>query len=252
MRATTLVTSRKQADKLTARSMVQEPMATAGLGLQWVELTALPVSPEVEQADRRIGLWVPDDPDALIEQTSQQDFDERNSPMPYFSLLWPPGEALARYLLAGPRLDGRRSLDLGCGLGACGLAAARRGARVTFFDWEERAIQIVAASAAHQGLQAEALIVGDWRSPAPTLGAFDLILGADLLYQERNAPAVASFVAGHLAAKGEALIADPGRRHAGPFLELAHGHGLDVAGTVALPSMPHHPRIYALQIRRRR
>jgi predicted nicotinamide N-methyase len=227
-------------------------MVVAGLRLRWLELTALPVSPEAEQADRRIGLWVPDDPDALIEQTNQQDTDERDAPMPYFALLWPPGEALTRYLLAGPRLDGRRALDLGCGLGACGLAAARRGARVSFFDWEERAIQVVAASAAHQGLEAEGFIVGDWRSPAPALGAFDLILGADLLYEEQNALTVARFVAAHLAGEGEALIADPGRRHAGPFLEMAHGYGLDLAGSVDLPSMPHHPRICALQLRRRR
>jgi predicted nicotinamide N-methyase len=231
------------------RSVVQEPVIVAGLRLRWQELTALPVSPEAKQADRRIGLWVPDDPDALIEQTNQQDTDEWDTPMPYFALIWPAGEALARHLLAGPRLDGRRTLDLGCGLGACGLAAARRGARVTFFDWEERAIQIVAASAAHQGLEAEGFLVGDWSSPPPGLGAFDLILGADLLYEERNAPAVSRFVASHLAVEGEALIADPGRRHAGPFLELAHEYGLDLAGTESLPPMPHHPRICVLQLR---
>ncbi|MCA9321551.1 MAG: methyltransferase, partial [Planctomycetes bacterium] len=42
-------------------------------------------------------------------------------------------------LARGPSLVDMRVLDLGCGVGAVGLAAARRGARVSFFDWEERA-----------------------------------------------------------------------------------------------------------------
>src|ERR671923_249858 len=74
-----------------------------------------------------------------------------------------------RAVLAGPRLDGLNVLDLGWGLGACGFAAACQGARVTFFDWEPRALEIVAASAREQGGPAARFdfVVGDWRQPPP-------------------------------------------------------------------------------------
>ena len=44
---------------------------------------------------------------------------------------WPSGTATARHLLAHPSLvAGRRVLDLGCGVGAAGLAAGLAGAKV--------------------------------------------------------------------------------------------------------------------------
>jgi 2-polyprenyl-3-methyl-5-hydroxy-6-metoxy-1,4-benzoquinol methylase len=151
--------------------------------------------------------------------------------MPYFGHIWPSAEALVAYLLAGPRLDGVRALDLGCGVGACGFAAAHQGADVTFFDWEPRALEIVASTAGRQTCSPDQLhfAVGDWRDP-PELGHFDLILGADLLYEARNAQPVARFIASHLRPDGQALIADPGRLHAEPFPTLAAAAGLRVIG----------------------
>src|SRR6185436_12053970 len=135
------------------------------------------------------------DLDSLVSEITQEEFERHDERLPYFGAIWPAAEALATHLLAGPRLDGSRVLDLGCGLGACGFAAHRRGARVTFLDWEPRALALVAASAREQGApEGEcACLVGDWRNP-PACGPFDLILGADVLYEERNAPAVAAFL----------------------------------------------------------
>ena len=93
------------------------------------------------------GLWVLDDPDATIDALTQEEFDRTDERMPYFAMVWASAESLVARVLEGPRLDGRHVLDLGCGLGPCGFAAARMGARVTFFDWEPRALEIVAASA---------------------------------------------------------------------------------------------------------
>ena len=183
---------------------MSEPEHTtiAGLRLSWRWLGADP--------DDTIGLWVLDDPDALIDSLTQEEFDRTDERMPYFAMIWPSADLLMAAVLAGPRLDGQRVLDLGCGLGACGFAAARHGAQVTFFDWEPRALEIVAASALQQPEPADrfSLVVGDWRQPPP-LGPFDLILGADVLYEQRNAPPVAAFLAQHLKPGAEAWIADP-------------------------------------------
>jgi 2-polyprenyl-3-methyl-5-hydroxy-6-metoxy-1,4-benzoquinol methylase len=205
----------------------------AGLALRWREFhwpRGARAGGDGDQA--AFGLWVPEcGLDALVEPITQDEFARSDERLPYFGAIWPAAEELVERLLAGPPLDGMRVLDLGCGLGACGFAAARRGARVTFLDWEPRALEIVAASARRQAAPPETFtfVVGDWRQPPPC-GPFDLILGADLLYEARNGPAVAAFLAGHLAPGAEAWIADPGRPHARDFPALAEREGLEVVG----------------------
>lgn len=222
-----------------------ERTVVAGLRLSWRQLGHDP--------DTSFGLWVLDDPDAMLDGLTQEEFDRTDERMPYFALVWPSADALIARVLSGPCLDGQRVLDLGCGLGVCGLAAARLGADVTFFDWEPRAIEIVQASVERQPVPGTQIqyAVGDWRQPPP-LGPFDLILGADVLYERRNAPAVAAFLAGHLKPGAEAWIADPGRPQAGPFPELAAQAGLEPLGEETVRIGSDAPDITILRVRRPR
>lgn len=220
----------------------KRPVA-AGLTVKWRTLPG----PDGEPA---FGLWVLDDPDATLDAMTQEEFDRTDERMPYFAMVWASADSLVTAVLAGPRLDGQHILDLGCGLGPCGFAAARQGARVTFFDWEPRALEVVAASASRQPASADAFdfVVGDWRRPPP-FGPFDLILGADVLYERRNAPAVAAFLADHLKPGAEAWIADPGRPQAGPFPALAEAAGLTLVSVETLPPREHATEITLLRLR---
>jgi 2-polyprenyl-3-methyl-5-hydroxy-6-metoxy-1,4-benzoquinol methylase len=213
-----------------------------GLRLTWRELG--------DDADTRFGLWVLDDPDTMLDSLTQEEFERTDERMPYFAMVWPSADSLVARVLAGPRLNGQHVLDLGCGLGACGFAAARRGAHVTFFDWEPRAIEIVKASAGRQPVPAATFqyAVGDWREPPP-LGPFDLILGADVLYEQRNAPAVAAFLAHHLMPGAEAWIADPGRPQAGQFPDLAEREGLTLIGAETLSARTDGTAITLLRLK---
>jgi 2-polyprenyl-3-methyl-5-hydroxy-6-metoxy-1,4-benzoquinol methylase len=230
--------------------MNEEHPVIAGFKLTWRAFSAPGVAEETSE-QRSFGMWVLEDPNAPLDQITQEEFDHHDERMPYFGLIWPAAESLVTKILAGPRLDRVRVLDLGCGLGPCGFAAAARGAHVTFFDWEPRAIEIAAASARDQHLPAEhiALVTGDWRRPPP-LGPFELVLGADVLYEERNAPAVAAFLGSHLRPGAEAWIADPGRRHAEGFPQLARETGLELVGEEALPAAEHGRQIVLRRLRR--
>jgi predicted nicotinamide N-methyase len=152
----------------------------------------------------------------------------RDEYMPYWAEIWPAGVELARHV-AGLDLTGLAVLELGCGLGLPSMVAALRGARVTATDWSPEAIAALRANAARNGAAITA-VVHDWRDIGALSGArFDVVLAADVLYEERNARPLLHTIAAALADDGQALLADPGRRHAEGFAELASAWGLDSA-----------------------
>jgi predicted nicotinamide N-methyase len=138
--------------------------------------------------------------------------------MPYWAELWPSGVELAR-AVARRELDGLRVLELGCGLGLPSLAAAARGARVLATDWAEDAIALLRENAARNGLELESALVR-WSDPAPLVAAapWDLVLGADLLYEPRNVNVLLELLP-RLGA--DVLLTEPGRPTAARFFERA-------------------------------
>lgn len=65
----------------------------------------------------------------------------------------------------------------------------------------------------------------DWRAPEiGSIGTFDLVLAADVLYERKNAEALADLVPKLLARGGEAVFADPRRDEAPVFLQAMEGH----------------------------
>ena len=237
--------------------MARHRSIVAGLTLAWREFRAIRSDGRHAEGEPiSFGIWVVDDPDALIGRVAPEDpggrhDDGRDDGMPYFGLIWPAAESLVAKTLTGPRLDGMQVLDLGCGLGACGFAAARLGACVTFLDREPRAVEITRVSAAEPEWRAATFdfVVGDWRTPPP-IGPFDLVLGADVLHDRHNGPAIAEFLAQHLRSGAETWMADPGRIHAESFPTTAREMGLELVGTQRLPTREHLPDVRLLRLRR--
>lgn len=171
------------------------------------------VEDEVELApDLRLEILRPPSAEELIDEAA---FDEEEF-LPYWAELWPSGLALARHV-AARELSGRRVLELGCGLGLPALAAALRGADVLASDWAEDAIELLRRNAERNGVRLRVELVR-WSEPEPLLrGApWDLVLGADLLYEARNAEQLAGFLS---KLGGEVMLAEPGRPYAKEFLE---------------------------------
>lgn len=142
-------------------------------------------------------------------------FDEEEF-LPYWAELWPSGVALARHV-ARRELTGLRVVELGCGLGLPALTAAMRGAEVLATDWAEEAIELLRRNADRNGVFLRVARVR-WSEPEPLLRAapWDLVLGADLLYEARNAEQLAELLP---QLGGEVLLAEPGRPYAKEFLE---------------------------------
>jgi predicted nicotinamide N-methyase len=138
--------------------------------------------------------------------------------LPYWAELWPSGVALARRV-AARALRGARVLELGCGLGLPSLAAALAGGRVLATDWSPQAIELLRDNAELNGAALETAIV-DWKQPAAIVerAPWDLVLGADLLYERRNVEPLLVLLPALLGERGELWLADPGRAPAEDFL----------------------------------
>jgi predicted nicotinamide N-methyase len=173
------------------------------------------VEEEVEVAGRRLTLLRPPDAEELIDEEAFAD-DEF---LPYWAELWPSGVALASHV-SGVELGGLRVLELGCGLGLPSLAAAVRGAHVLATDWSDDAIELLRRNGERNGVSVRLARVR-WSEPEPLLraGPWDLVLGADLLYEKRNAEQLEALLP---QLGGEVLLAEPGRPYAKQFLERFH------------------------------
>ena len=137
---------------------------------------------------------------------------------PYWAVLWRSGVALAREL-DGAALRGQRVVELGCGLAAPSIAAARAGAAVLATDACAEALALVARNARENDVHVETATV-DWGRPDELVkrAPFDLVLAADVLYERASVAPLLSLLP-RLAP--EAWLADPGRPAAGAFLEQA-------------------------------
>ena len=153
--------------------------------------------------------------------------DER---LPYWAEVWPSGRVLAEALLAAP-LDGRRVLELGAGLGVPSIVAALRGASVLATDWYEEALAFCRANVARAGVAVDTLLVDWFDPPAEPFAAepFDLVIGADVLYEPRHATPLAELIRRLVAPGGAAWIADPRRPDAAPLLRTMADWGWRVA-----------------------
>jgi predicted nicotinamide N-methyase len=119
-------------------------------------------------------------------------------------------------------LQGLRVIEIGCGLGLPALVAAARGAKVLATDWYPAALAVLRENARRNLAAPIETMELDWLNPPDWLShrePFDLVLGADILYELRYAGALTELVPRLVAQDGEALIADPRRAYAGDFVE---------------------------------
>jgi predicted nicotinamide N-methyase len=169
------------------------------------------IEERIALAGRELLVRRPPSADALIDDDAFAD-DEF---LPYWAELWPSGVALAQ-VVAGLDLIGRRVVELGAGLGLPSLAAALVGADVLATDWAEDAVELLRENAARNELRLRVERVR-WDEPGPLLAGapWDLVLGADLLYERRNADQLLELLP---RLGDETLLAEPGRPFATSFL----------------------------------
>uniref|UniRef100_UPI00225A7440 class I SAM-dependent methyltransferase n=1 Tax=Dyella silvatica TaxID=2992128 RepID=UPI00225A7440 len=144
-----------------------------------------------------------------------------------FGQVWPSGRVLAE-AMSVYKIEGKRILELGCGLGLSSLVLQRRLANVTATDHHPLAELFLRRNAVQNALPHIAYRDLRWEIPDTELGLFDLIIGSDVLYESGHADTLAQLMLRHAKPDTEILITDPGRGNSAAFTRALAGQGYGV------------------------
>jgi predicted nicotinamide N-methyase len=173
------------------------------------------VEERVKIGGRTISLLRPRVADALLDEEAF----EHEEFLPYWAELWPSAIALAQEVVR-LEVDGLRVLELGCGLGLPSIVAALDGAHVLATDWSPDAVDVAARNSERNGAELETALAA-WGGAASAFvdaAPWDLVLGADLLYERRNVEQLLALLP---RLGDDVLLSEPGRPFESTFLERA-------------------------------
>lgn len=149
--------------------------------------------------------------DAVGDQDVLLDASDRFAVFPFGLLLWESSMALAAALVdRASAVHGATILEIGAGTGLAGLVAASLGAHVRQTDHLAEAIALCRHNAALNGVGGITTALADWTRWTDD-ARYDLVVGADVLYDRAAHAPVRDILHRNLAEGGRALLTDPGR-----------------------------------------
>ena len=200
-------------------------------------------------AGRQIEIATPTDPNELLIRACQRQSasttgeDETTLADPFWAQVWHSTAGLDAFLAARD-LKGLDVLELGCGTGVAGIAAALRGAKVTFTDGATDPLVLLR-------LTLQRLSSADCRIARPTVRRlifakdflperrFPLIIASDVTYLRKCWGGLLQTLDNHLAVGGEVLLGDPYRSVSTEFIAWAAQHRWTVQEhPIDLPGAP--------------
>lgn len=196
----------------TSQAFGQLPAVAGGWGEKRYEISG-----------ETFDLTVPAVPDALLDTPETLEAHQADGYMPYWGYLWPTSLEMCKAILERKWTPDLPTLELGTGVGLVGVAALRTGLDVVMTDYDRLSVQLALHNAARNGYpQAKGALL-DWRDPPDA--KYPLILACDLIYELQNHEPLLKTLDAMLAPEGEAWFTDPGRLHAGAFVDLVPKRG---------------------------
>jgi predicted nicotinamide N-methyase len=196
----------------------------------------------IQVAGRTFTLERPASTDTLLDHPAVFAAFARNEYIPYWTDLWPAARMLAAailqhdwpaYLTQGPERP--EVLEVGCGLGLAGLAAAACGLRVVLSDCDATALRLALGNARLNGLTEVRAMLLDWERP-PAGWRVPVVFASDVIFESRHVAPLVRLLDELLLPDGECWLADQNRPAGGLFRQTLVARGFTYATT---PSQAH-------------
>ena len=135
---------------------------------------------------------------------------------PLFGVVWESSEILAHEMREYD-IEGKRILEVGCGLALASLLLNHRNADITATDMHPEAGNYLAENVGLNDGQPIPFIRTGWTDILDALGKFDVIIASDVLYEREHVELLCGFIKRHSKPACEIIMVDPGRGHHAPF-----------------------------------
>jgi predicted nicotinamide N-methyase len=145
---------------------------------------------------------------------------------PLWAKIWEASAVLAGYLGSLPPDPLKSMLEIGCGLGMVGIAAAKAGHRITMTELNPDALNFTRANALLNDCPQVTVTRLDWNTPQLE-SRFDLIVGSETVYKSEDIDGLATLFERYLNPGGAILLAEGVRRTGVEFWERMR-HRYDV------------------------
>ena len=172
------------------------------------------------------------DQDALLDGVNDAE------QMPYGFLLWESAVMLAEWLVNNPTLVKNRSiLELGAGVGLAGLVARSLRGNVWLTDHRADLLELAAHNARQNYLAPPQQFVADWQAWDHET-RYDLILGADILYERAMHRHLLPIFRQNLAPGGRLVLTDPSRPQALELIAALEDDGWQITIEMQTLTLP--------------
>ena len=145
---------------------------------------------------------------------------------PLWAKMWEASGVLASYLAGLPPDPLKSILEIGCGLGMVGIAAAKAGHRMTMTELNPDALNFTRANALANSCPEIAIEQLDWNNPQLE-GRFDMIVGSETVYKAEDIDGLEAMFNRYLNPGGTIILAEGVRRTGVDFWERMR-HRYDV------------------------
>ncbi len=156
-------------------------------------------------------------PDQLLENALTRKDRSPDELDPFWAATWRAAIGLD-VCLSQRNVRDVNVLELGCGSGRAGIAAAIQGARVTLTDTSSEAL-LVARLNAWPVRDRSAVRRLNWRDETLATGPFPIIIGSDVVYDPSLWQYLEPCMRRHLAPSGNVLLSEPQRHTGDAFLD---------------------------------